>query len=91
MRHCEICKQPIDADRAEAIRQTRLCTEHGREIQKYGGEFIMSSVQENTSKEGSLKKNYGGISTRLRRNERAISQLKDDYDRAKGQSGQNAG
>lgn len=91
MRHCEICKQPIDADRAEAIRQTRLCTEHGREIQKYGGEFIMSSVQEKTSKEGSLKKNYGGISTRLRRNERAISQLKDDYDRAKGQSGQNAG
>ena len=91
MRHCEICKQPIDADRAEAIRQTRLCTEHGREIQKYGGEFIMSSTQEKTSKEGSLKKNYGGISTRLRRNERAIAQLKDDYDRAKGEPGQNAG
>ncbi len=91
MRHCEVCKQLIDADRAEAILQTRLCTEHAREIQKYGGEFIMSSTQEKTSKEGSLKKNYGGISTRLRRNERAISQLKDDYDRAKGQSGQNAG
>ena len=91
MRHCEICKQPIDADRALAIRQTRLCTEHAREIQKYGGEFVMSSTQEKTSKEGSLKKNYGGISTRLRRNERAISQLKDDYERAKGQSGQNAG
>ena len=83
MRHCEICKQPIDADRAEAIRQTRLCTEHAREIQKYGGEFVMSSTQEKTSKEGSLKKNYGGISTRLRRNERAISQLKDDFERAR--------
>ena len=91
MRHCEICKQPIDAERAEAIRQTRLCTEHTREVQKYGGEFVMSSTQEKTSKEGSLKKNYGGISTRLRRNERAISQLKDDYERAKGQPGQYAG
>jgi hypothetical protein len=90
MRHCEICKQPIDAERAEAIRQTRLCTVHAREIQKYGGEFIMSSSQEKTSKEGSLKKNYGGISTRLRRNERAISQLKDDYERAKQQPGHSA-
>ena len=91
MRHCEICKQPIDAERAEAIRQTRLCTEHAREIQKYGGEFVMSSTQEKTSKEGSLKKNYGGISTRLRRNERAISQLKDDFERARTQPGRNAG
>ena len=90
MRHCEICKQPIDADRAEAIRQTRLCTEHAREIQQYGGEFIMSSTQEKTSKEGSLKKNYGGISTRLRRNELALSKLRDAYDRAKEERGQNA-
>ena len=81
MRRCEICKQPIDADRAEAIRQTRLCTEHAKEIQKYGGEFIMSSVQERTSKEGSLKKNYGGIATSLRRNEVAVSQLRADYER----------
>lgn len=91
MRHCEICKQPIDADRAEAIRQTRLCTEHAQEILKFGGEFIMSSTQEKTSKEGSLKKNYGGISTRLSRNEQAVAKLKDDYDRGKGQAGLNAG
>ncbi|MFN0020464.1 MAG: hypothetical protein ACKVP0_19580 [Pirellulaceae bacterium] len=91
MRHCEICKQPIDADRAEAIRQTRLCTEHGREIQKYGGEFIMSSTQEKTSKEGSLKKNYGGISTQLRRNERAVAQLREAYERAKEEGSRSAG
>jgi hypothetical protein len=91
MRHCEICKQPIDPDRAEAIRQTRLCTKHAEEIQQFGGEFIMSSTQEKTSKEGSLKKNYGGISTRLRRNERALAQLRDAYDRAREERGQNAG
>jgi hypothetical protein len=91
MRHCEICKQPIDAERAEAIRKTRLCMKHAEEIQQYGGEFIMSSTQEKTSKEGSLKKNYGGISTRLRRNERALSQLRDAYDRAREERGQNAG
>lgn len=39
-RMCEVCRQPIDPDRAEAIPETRLCTEHAREIQAYGGEFV---------------------------------------------------
>jgi RNA polymerase-binding transcription factor DksA len=58
MRLCVVCKAPIDAERIEAIPETRLCTEHGRQIQKHGGEFVVSATQERTSKPGSLKLNY---------------------------------
>lgn len=79
MRLCQICKKPIEQERTEAIPETRLCTQHGSEIAKYGGEFIMSASQERTSKLGSLKLNYGGISTSKRRNEKAVDELRNDY------------
>ena len=84
VRHCEICRQPIDAERAEALPETRLCTEHGRAIQAFGGEFVLSSRQERTSKAGSLKVNYGGVSVQQRRNKEAIERLKDAYELADG-------
>ncbi|MEQ8787575.1 MAG: hypothetical protein RIC55_14825 [Pirellulaceae bacterium] len=48
-------------------------------IDKYGGEFLLSAVQERTSKSGSLKLNYGGVHTTKRRNVEGIQRLRDDY------------
>lgn len=81
MRRCMVCKLEIDSDRAEALPATRLCTEHGREIEKYGGEFTVRASQERTSKAGSLKLNYGGITTISTRNEQALNRLLDDYEK----------
>ena len=61
-RFCEGCKQQIEADRAEGLPDTRLCARHAREFEKYGGEFTLSGSRERTSKAGSLKLNYGGVS-----------------------------
>ena len=79
MRLCQVCKSPIEPERIEGIPDTRLCVEHGREIAEYGGEFVMSATQERTSKQGSLKLNYGGIATNRERNEGAIEALRDAY------------
>ena len=81
MRRCIVCKCEIDPERIEAIPATRLCSVHGREIQKFGGEFVISASQERTSKQGSLKLNYGGISTSTTRNEDALRELLDEYER----------
>jgi hypothetical protein len=79
-RPCEICMKPIDPERCEANPQTRLCREHAEKIVKYGGEFKLITRQERTSKQGSLKLNYGGVSGRLIRNTAAIERLKDEYE-----------
>ncbi len=76
-----VCKQEIDPMRAEAMPDTRLCAEHGREIEKFGGEFKLSASQERTSKQGSLKLNYGGISAQRVRNDLAMEKLLDDFER----------
>lgn len=81
MRFCIVCKCEIETDRIDAIPGTRLCARHGREIEKYGGEFKLRASQERTSKKGSLKLNYGGISTSSTRNEDALGQLLDEYER----------
>lgn len=81
MRVCIVCKSKIDADRVEAIPATRLCTLHGQQIQEYGGEFKLSASRERTSKQGSLKLNYGGITTTTTRNEEALRELLDEYER----------
>lgn len=86
MRLCIVCKCEIESDRIEAIPATRLCVNHGREIQQYGGEFTLSASQERTSKQSSLKINYGGISTSSTRNEDALERLLDDYERQQMQS-----
>lgn len=80
MRLCIVCKQPIEAAREEVISDTRLCTLHGKEIEKFGGEFKMSAEQERTSKKSSFKVNYGGISTTRTRNEIALEKLQDAYE-----------
>jgi hypothetical protein len=82
-RPCEVCKKPIEEGRLEAVPDTRLCAEHARAIQKYGGEFILTATQERTSKAGSLKRNYGGVSTSKTRNHRAMEKLLDEYEREK--------
>ena len=78
-RPCEICQTPIDPERIEVLPETRLCTEHARMIGKYGGEFKVTMSQERTSKQGSLKKNYGGVSTSKTRNHEAMEKLRNEY------------
>ena len=81
MRFCIVCKKEIEPDRSEAIPATRLCAHHAREIEQFGGEFTVSGSQERTSKQGSLKLNYGGISTSSKRNDEALNRLLDEYER----------
>jgi hypothetical protein len=79
IRLCEICKTQIDPDRLDATPDTRLCKEHAIAIQKYGGEFTTSAVMERTSKAGSLKLNYGGVTTTRTRNQPAVDRLREEF------------
>jgi hypothetical protein len=58
---CARCGELIPAERIEAIPETMVCVTCSKEM---GGEFRVYVTPERTSKEGSLKKNYGGYSTR---------------------------
>jgi hypothetical protein len=60
-RPCARCGGGIPAERLEAIPETLVCVQCSREM---GGEFTVVVSAETTSKAGSLKKNYGGCSTR---------------------------
>jgi hypothetical protein len=84
-RPCEICGRPIEAERIEVIPETRLCIAHAHEIEKYGKEFVITGKLERTSKEGSLKRNYGGVTPSKRRNEKALRRLREAYQQ--GQEG----
>ena len=61
-RPCARCGKEIPAERIEAIPETMVCVTCAGEMG--GSEFVVVAVAEKTSKEGSLKKNYGGYSTR---------------------------
>jgi hypothetical protein len=76
-RGCEICKQPIEPDRAESDPMTRLCAEHARQIAQFGGEFMTIAREDRTSKKGGLKINIGGVTTELVRNETALRKLRE--------------
>ncbi|MGE3809303.1 MAG: hypothetical protein AB7K24_31955 [Gemmataceae bacterium] len=78
---CEICQQEIDPERVEVLPETGLCTEHARQMEKYGGEFLVSFTQERLSKAGSLKRNYGGVTPHRRRNHDGLAKLKKDLER----------
>lgn len=80
-RPCEICKNLIEEERLEAVPETRLCIEHAKAIQKYGGEYTLSGSYETTSKQGSLKLNYGGINVTKTKNTDAIEKLHRDYEK----------
>jgi hypothetical protein len=54
---CARCGNEIPAERLEALPDTMVCVTCSKEM---GGEFHMIVTAEKTSKEGSLKKNYGG-------------------------------
>jgi hypothetical protein len=86
-RPCEICGRMIDPERVEILPDTRLCTDHARQIEQYGGEFRVTSHLERTSKEGSLKRNYGGVTTSKTRNHEALRKLRDAYAREREQNG----
>lgn len=58
---CARCGNEIPAERLEALPETMVCVACSKEM---GGEFTVYVTPEKTSKEGSLKKNYGGYSTR---------------------------
>jgi hypothetical protein len=60
-RPCARCGEEIPAERVEAIPETMVCVKCAGEMG--GSEFHIVAVAERTSKEGSLKKNYGGYST----------------------------
>ncbi len=79
-RPCEICGQPIDAERAELLTDTRLCIEHARQIAKYGGEFLLTTRRVSLGKAGSLKKNYGDVSVQKRRNTEGLQRLREEYE-----------
>jgi hypothetical protein len=83
-RSCEVCGVPIGAERAEALLETRLCREHARQVEKYGGEFVLTATQERTSKPGSLKRGYGSVLTSRRRNHEAVARLREEYLRGRG-------
>jgi hypothetical protein len=76
-RGCEICKQPIEPERAENDPLTRLCAAHAREIAQFGGEFKTVASEDVTSKKGSLKKNIGGVTTERVRNQEAVRRLRE--------------
>jgi hypothetical protein len=75
--------KPIDPDRLEAANDSRLCGEHAEKIKKHGGEFMRANSQETTSKQGGLKKNYGGVNTEKIRNQAAIEALKIEFEEEK--------
>jgi len=56
---CARCGNEIPAERIEALPETMVCVACSKEM---GGEFTVVTSAEKTSKEGSLKKNYGGYS-----------------------------
>ena len=75
-RWCARCKAEIPAERIEALPEARLCIRCSQEV---GGEFEVKFTQENLSKPGSLKKNYGGVT--LEKKRRPVERP-DDLDQA---------
>ena len=80
VRVCAVCKQEIAAERLEVVPETWLCRQHAGEIEKYGGEFKLIARQENLSKTGSLKRNYGGVNVSKNRNMAGLEKLQAEYE-----------
>ena len=77
---CEVCGCEIDTERRDALPKTRLCTKHGEEIKKYGGEFVGTGSHDNVGK-GGIKSLTAGVTVTFERNQQGIERLKDDHDR----------
>jgi hypothetical protein len=86
-RPCEICGEEIPAERLECLPETRLCVEHSKLIERYGGEFTITIVHTNLAKSGSIKRNYGDVTSQKIRNHAALQRLRQEYEmRGKGQT-----
>lgn len=83
-RPCEICNKMIEEERLEAVPQTKLCIDHARAIEKFGGEFKLSGSYETTSKQGSLKLNYGGVNVIKTKNTDGLEKLRKEYENMQG-------
>ena len=59
---CARCGGTIPEERLEALPETMVCVTCAKAMG--GTEFRIEVIAEKTSKEGSLKKNYGGYHTR---------------------------
>ena len=70
-RSCERCGEAIPAARLEVMPETRICKPCSEAI---GGEFELTFSVEKLSKEGSLKKNFGGVG-RVQRRRKRIERL----------------
>ena len=62
--NCELCGKVIPEERLEVLPETRICVGCSQQV---GGEFVPVITQERTSKPGSLKLNYGGVTVTFRR------------------------
>lgn len=59
---CIRCEDPIPAARMEALPETKLCITCSEAV---GSDFILTSRLVRTSKDGSMKLNYGGVEVQL--------------------------
>ena len=59
---CARCGNEIPGERLEALPETMVCVKCAKEMG--GSEFRVVVIPERISKEGSMKKNYGGYTTR---------------------------
>lgn len=88
-RGCEVCKQEIDAERAENDARTRLCASCSKEMEtnkdRYGGgEFVIHAKEEKTTKAGGFDKGSGrSVAASRVRNEAGLRKFKDDFDTRK--------
>jgi hypothetical protein len=82
-RPCEVCGEPIHPERIEVLPETRLCIEHGKQIARYGSEFLLIGTQSSLGEDGSMKKNYGDVSVRQKRNAEGVRRLIEEYDRGR--------
>lgn len=57
-RPCVRCSAMIPVERLEVMPETEICVTCSHEV---GGEFKLIAINERTSKPGSLKLNYGGV------------------------------
>ncbi len=74
-RPCQRCGEPLDAERIEALPETRLCKPCSQQI---GGDFQRTFQQESLGKTESLKKNYGSINVTKKRKKIAKKEIPDD-------------
>ena len=75
-RPCEVCGNPIEPLRLEAIPDTRLCEEHGRQVNEF---IYVRQERVVRGKESSLKGTGIEITQKKSRNTSASEKLRDTY------------